>query len=379
MFDSNKNKFNTNSEMINSSMPEIEKSDVVIHTMQDDLDIASSVNVPMKEMGETQLEEKLASQEKIYVRPSSVEKTSGPAKSYSPFLNSAPPANQATIEPKGPSSYSGQSINTREKLVLEPTPVTHRGLRWKKIFVISVIFIAFLSLAAGGYYFWLTRENQAPIPVPAPVLDVPAEKPIIIEPIEEKFSIEKPNYLSVDVENSTSETIKQLITKTASEIKAEGIASPVEFVVTDSNNNPVAFPIFSILANLKIAPVTDALSEKFSLFICPDGNNMRIGLAINLKDKQRALTLIKNKEKTLITDLGFLFPDIVPVKANKTFLDSTYKSILLRYINFDEENNGSLSLDYALTEDQLLLATSKNTTWRLLDKITQPVSEDKNE
>lgn len=378
MFDYNKNESDIDSKMRISSASAIEKSDVVIHTMQDDLDFASGVNISTKETDETQLEEKLTSQERRYIQPSSVEKTSNPTRSYSPFLNSAPSANQAMTEPKNPPSYSSQPKYTQEKPILEPAPAIHQSLRWKKILIISLLFVAFLSLAAGGYYFWLTRENQTPVPIQAPVSNVPVEKPVIVEPVEEKFSLENPNYLSVNVENSSSETIKQLIEKTASEIKAEGTTSPIEFIITDSNNNPVAFPIFSILAGIKIAPVTDTLGEKFSLFICPDGNNMRIGLAIDLKNKQKALILMKNKEKTLITDLGFLFPDTMPVKANKTFLDSTYKNTPLRYINLDEENSGNLSLDYVLTENQLIFATSKNATWSLMDKTTQSDSENKN-
>lgn len=379
MFDSNKNNSGIDSKIIISSTSANEKSDVVIHTMQDDLDAVSGINISAKETGETQFEEKLASQEKEYIRPSSVEKTSEPAKSYSPFLNSAPSASQIAMKPKNPPSYSSQPKNMQEKPILEPASAIHQGLRWKKIMVISIVFVALLSLAAGSYYFWLTRENQTAVSIQEPASNIPVEKPIVIEPVEEKFSIKNPTYLSVDVENSTSETIKQLIIKTASEIKAEGITSPVEFIITDSSNNPVAFPIFSILAGLKMAPVTDALSENFSLFIYSDGDNMRIGLAINLKDKQKVLMSIKSKEKTLLADLNLIFLDTVSVKATRNFSDSIYKDIPLRYINIDEENSGSLSLDYALTENQLILATSKNAAWSILDKIISSNSENKNE
>lgn len=359
MFNLKKNKNNLDPETAGASGFNADYKNVVAHTMQDDLDVLSGIDISPEE--KVQRDRKnLIDREAAYNK--NREQKNGLSKSYSPFLNisSSPPSNQE----KGGKNAS----DTRPDI--NPSQKPKNGLKWNKILVISVIFIVFLSLAAGGYYFWITRKTQVAAPV-TETISPESEKPVAIELVEEKFSLENPNYLSIDVENSTSETIKQLLIKTGSEIKEERIASPVEFIITDANNNPIAFPIFSILYGLELSPVIDSLNEKFSLILYPDENNIRLGLIIDLKDKQGASASIKIKEETLANDLSLLLLDETISKPGGLFNDGTYKDISIRYVNFDDENRGSLSIDYAFTENKLILATSKNTAWTVLDKASQ--------
>ncbi len=373
MLNFKKNKTGSGLEIASASEFNTGRGNILLHTMQDDLDALSGINIPSKKEDLRRDKKNLIDHETAYNQ--NQEQKTGSPKSYSPFLNipPLPPLNKkeggsALFLSRQEKHLTEKTSSAKPNFGLSQQP--RSGLRWNKILVISAIFIAFLSLAAGGYYFWITRKTQIIVPVPESI-NPESEKPVVVEPAGEKFSLENPNYLSIDVENSTSETIKQLLIKTGLEIMEEKIASPVEFVITDANNNPMAFPIFSILFGLKLSPVTDSLNEEFSLILYPDENNIRLGLIIDLKDKQKASASIKIKEKTLSGDLSLLLLNAATSKTGKSFNDGAYKNIPIRYVNLDDENKGSLSIDYAFTENKLILATSKSAIRVILDKIGQ--------
>ncbi|MCX6765415.1 MAG: hypothetical protein NT136_00350 [Candidatus Moranbacteria bacterium] len=342
--------------------------DFPLHTMQDDLNAIEGLTAPPEEARQYSDPERKKDFFAPPKRHNSAEYRPDTSQSSSPFLN-VPPSPKfysPASRPDDLSKKSGPSLPRREsKTPVEQYP--KRGFNWKKILLVSALIISFLALAAGGYYFWLTRNASAPAPTPEAVIPSPAEEPIAVEKIEEKFSAEKPNYLSIDTEIATPETLKQTLAQTASEIKKSETTSPIEFIITDSNNNPIVFHIFAVLSGLKLSPVLSNLGEEFSLFFYPDSENVRIGIAADLKDKGRATAAMKNQEKTLINDLSFLFLDAVPQEKDKLFQSSTYKDFSIRYANLNPEE--SLSIDYAVTADQLVIGTSKNTIRAILDKI----------
>jgi hypothetical protein len=368
MFDLKENKTELDSKTMELSSSENIKS-TVIHTMKDDLDALQGITVPEKKVENVSSisDKKTDFQAGKYIDPSQSSKD--PKKSYSPFLNA------------GPSENKDLSITGKpQKQSAELSP--QKSFKWKKVFIVSIIVVVVLSLSAGGYYFWITRnqpiiETHTTPPENIPENNTaPVTPPVNIEPVQPKFSLEKPNYLSIDTETANAQSLKQLLTQTASEVKDMNVTTPVEFVITDSNNNPIAFPIFSVISELKLSPVIENLDETFSLFVAPDiseagteSSNMRIALAINIKNKPAAISTMKTKENTLISDLSFLFLDIPSQKTGKFFNDNNFNGHVIRYANVDESGQGKLSIDYSFTENQLILATSKNTMWMLLDKL----------
>lgn len=345
---------------------------VPIHTMQDDLDKLEGItsyqkekDVSSEEMNEV---EKISPAPASEVQYSDIYKPSKDAsKPYSPFLNVSPPSQEV----KGPEKT--------EKQVISPSQLPEkRGLKWGKILSITAACVAFLAIAAGGYYFWITRQSQVSPPTP-PVTEtkLPEETaPVIVEPQPQKYSWEKPNYLSFDLEVTTAKEIKEKIIEVASEIKEMGAAKPVEFIITDANNNPVDFSIFSIHAGLKTGTITNYLGNKFSLYIYPDSAGNRTALAIDLDlknkdiDLEKAKAQMKSQEKTLVDNFSFLLLDNIPAKTIvPAFKDSQKQNYPIRYVNLDANGIGDLSLDYAFAENQLVISTSKNTSWAILDLI----------
>lgn len=369
MLDFNKNKKTTPSDSGNIVFEKLESNvnlneePATIHTMKDDLD-AMGYSAENKKEGpkKTDIQPRETSTPKPPLPPDrditektaeekpAIEQSKGvmdEQKSYSPFLNASPPK-KPTYEPKE-----------------EEKKPSRKDVKWGKILFASIVVVAILALAAGGYYFWITRKTPALPPIEEP----PIEEPVIVEEPQGKYNTDSPNYLLVDTEkNFTPSAIQELLLNTGSEIKEENISEPVEFIITDTDNDPVAFSIFSILLDLKLSPVLDSLDEEFSLFIYPDSDNIRLGLAVNVKDKDQIIATLTIKENTLINDLTPLFLNVTPEITSKAFQDSQYKNFDIRFVNLD--TGETISVDYTLSEDQLIVGTSKNTIRAVIDKIS---------
>lgn len=340
---------------------------IFIRTMQDDFDAASKIiaSQPQQEGNafyeKPEFKEEIASggRQPFYPRNEMGSKNS---RSYSPFLNTAgiknsPPPLPPPLPPSPP--YFKNKLVISEQMKHIP--------KWSRVILWSLFFLACAALMAGGYYFWTTRNTTS-----SPILDVQPDiipKPIVIEKESKKFSTDNPNYLSINTEKDTIETTRQLILNTASEIKELKIDVPVEFIVVDKNNNSISLPIFAILNGLRLSPVLDNLEDDFSLFVYSGAGNPRIGLAVNFKDKTKTALAMSAKEKTLVSDVSFLFLGETFQKTKEVFSVNNGKGFPIRYINIDANAEGLLSVDYSLTDRQLIIATSKNAMWAILDKI----------
>jgi hypothetical protein len=332
-----------------------------IHTMQDDID-ALAGKAP-SELIDTRINiatDNSVKQKAIPRQPFSTPKTTDASKAYSPFLNSSTDPETPTQENNSPS----QPVEITQEVYPK------KGLKWNKILMASTFLVAILALAAGGYFFWITRK---PTPTPPSEIQItpPEQPPVVVEPPIQKYSSTNPNYLSIDTRTITSKSIQDKLIEVGSEIRDLAISSPVEFLITDENNNPIDLQIFSIHAGLKLEPVLDLIGNEFSLYIYNDAGNTRVALAIDVKDKPKAITALKTKERTLVNDLSFLVLDNKVPKTNLLFKDGSRNN---RYVNLDTDGLGTLSIDYAFTDKQLVIGTSKNTTWSVLEKINQPAT-----
>jgi hypothetical protein len=270
------------------------------------------------------------------------------------------------------------SASTKPAEVFHPkTNSSQTSNSTHKILMTLIVFLIIGIAGLGGYYFWMTQNSQE-VPVEQPsVVEAPAipeptptqiEEPVVIAPPIEKYSTEKPNYLSLDLANLSAEEIKTNISTVANEIKDKNNALVYEFTVVDSNNNPIAFPIFATAAKLNLAPtLLSSLGEDFSLFIYNDNDNIRTGLSIAISRANILAAELQKQEKTFVADASFLFLDAKPETSTGIFTITDYKNTALHYLNVNPQKN--LSIDYAIVDSQLIIATSKNTGRALLDKL----------
>lgn len=243
-------------------------------------------------------------------------------------------------------------------------PIISKKPHWGRVIAGVLTAIILIVFGAGGYLFWVNRKASLSIQntqvTEPPVVEVELEEAV--------FSADKPNYLSVDVESASPASIGATLNGIAQKMEKSIIDVPVEFVVTDSNNNPLAFSIFARLAGLKFSPeFLNTLEEGFSLYVFSDKGNIRLSLAIDLKNRAEAVSSLLRDESNLTGNLSPLFLGVAVSNEAKFFNDGNYKGFLVRYENLD--SLGTISIDYTFTGSQFVLGTSKDTLRAVLDKI----------
>lgn len=227
--------------------------------------------------------------------------------------------------------------------------------------------VVLLAVAGVGYFF-LGDEEQAPESVPpAAVIEKTSGIPENLTPKQSPFSLDKPNYLSLNTETVSPEDIRRILSQTADRIEEADSRGLIEFLITDQNNNPLAFSRFVFLLKLDLdSDVLALIDEKFSLYAYNDGGQVRFGLALTLKDAQAAAVLIEKTEAVLPYALrGLILEPNIRVEKRLSFRSTGYDQFLVRFANIDSEQN--LSLDYAVEKSRLFIGTSKNTLRAILD------------
>jgi len=244
-----------------------------------------------------------------------------------------------------------------------------KHLNWKKVVVISVIAVIFLAVFGGAYYLYITRKTAEPqLSVENPIIDNDVVSDIH-ESDEFMYSSENPNYLNLDMETANNESISQLLTDTFENILVEQENIAIEFILRDINNNPIAFSRFAYIFPLSLPEaVLGEMDENFSLFLMKNGNNRRIGLAVDVKDSNVVPFVLKENESTLVSALRLLFlkKEIGDV-SNVEFKDGSYGNIRVRYANVNPADGDSI--DYAIWADKFLISTNKDSLRSVIDKI----------
>jgi len=297
----------------------------------------------------------------------------------SPFFNPAAPV--ATAQPQQTSARSAvnpipdQKIEQIQKEKFTQTKIDNPLNKGRLITIAITIFII-LIVGAGVYYFLATRQKGeeqiviSPEPAPEPTPE-PAPEPTPTPTPEPKndFTADKPNYLSIDFENSDTAAVKTAITGYVQKVQDSKITTPVEFLLVDAKNNPITFENFAKKFGLALsAKVVADLGSDFSLYIYSDQSDMRLGLSIASKNDTKLKTDLLNEEKALTEEIKPLFIPIDYKIEAKTFGASSYNGANIRYNNISGAAN--LSVDYAIVNKQLLIGTTKMTLRSIIDKIS---------
>ncbi len=236
-----------------------------------------------------------------------------------------------------------------------------------------IFFGIFAVLAAGlaaAYYFLYVYSAEPMMTDQTEVLPaaaVVADAQMAGGQKSSEFSLNSANYLSLNIETVSDKEIREQLKKTAERIRKAGIASPVEFLVTDQNNTPIAFSRFVLLAGMKIPEeIIDAADEPFSIFVLAEPDRARIGLVVTMKQDVALPALFKKTEGDLAVAMQtfFLEENISPVKK-AVFKQGAYRDIPVRYSNVPGAEN--LSVDYASVNNLWYIGTSKEVVRGMLD------------
>ncbi|NTV41560.1 MAG: hypothetical protein HGA61_04810 [Candidatus Moranbacteria bacterium] len=363
------NQTKNNSFTENSKQPEI-LDEFAMRTMQDDL----------ANMNSTIGDEKKYSQNS----PLQSEMINHSNPSQSPFETSyqenkqkerltAIPQSKST-KPSIANSIKNSNGNTRYKIMF------------------SIIIFVIIVITGLGYLYYRhisatpvqekTASNSPSVDIKT--AELPKKETTVVEPIIEKYSATKPNFFSIDPATISVEDIKSQLLKISDEIKIPAQSIPYEFLVVDKNNNPISLKSFTEITKINLSTsVFNKLSSDFSIYIFNDKGNARLGLKIKTvgNDKASLLSEIIKQENTLVEDLNFIFLN-TPTNNNRssfTVSDYTFNNTIIRYLNVN--NDKTLSIDYTVTDNELIIGTSKETLRKIYTKIqdqSNPTVENSN-
>lgn len=243
------------------------------------------------------------------------------------------------------------------------------GNKRKKMVVILLGVGGVVVLAGLGIAWYFLRKPATPVAVlenkDATVELSTTMKPQEVLPLP--YAQNTPNYLSIDTETVTSQDIFAAIDGAGEKILKANEGGPVEFILTDKNNNPLAFSRVAYLANISLdADLLSALDEPFSIFLYQDNGKVYRGIVLTLGKSEEASTMIAKQEATLPNAFRQLLYRGIDIPQRISFKNGSYAGLTVRYANIDTAQN--YSMDYALRNKQWYIGTSKNTLRALLDK-----------
>lgn len=347
--------FQNNSEPVQNN-----SEDFSIHTMKTDLESLEKNGVPNLEKNIAPIEKEVPT--RPMAAPTQQQKTFSPQSSQQhPFLEKTVSA--APVAPK---------VETKKEAVAAEIAMPEKRMSMpssnRNIILTLIVILTISIIGLSGYYFWLTRTPSAPSPVVLePVIETPIQDPVdIISPLE-KYSAEKPNYLVINMENISAAEIKTALSSAANDLKDSSAQSIYEFMVVDSNNNPVTLPVFATAAELTLSQkIITALGNDFTLFVYNDNESIRLGFSTSIQNKDSLIKEMQLQENTLSRDVAFMFLDSVPEITTGAFKDGSYNNYKTRYFNMNTQ--ATFSVDYAVTDSKLIIGTSKNTLRAVIDK-----------
>jgi hypothetical protein len=321
-----------------SENPSVDESSLVIHTMKDDLESLKNPNYQK-------------------TNPTPTPTNLPIDKKEEPFLSQ--------------SNWNEKKADfQKDKQVLEKSTNEKSGIIGKLLIWGLVIFI-FLAIGSGGYYFWLTRSQKQTKTDNIPAIPVTNTNTSTEEQTQtqntEEFSTVSPNYLSVDIENTDSTGLKNALKNYTDKVVASGSNKPTEFLITDSQNNPVSFQVFSQRLGLTLpANILSAIAPDFSFFIYNDNGNGRFGLNLKISGNtnQFKTNLTKAEQDLTLSLKPFYVPTDFTLN-NAPFKSSTYSGNAIRYLNINSPQ--PLSVDYTIKDSQWIIGTSQMTLHSILD------------
>jgi len=114
--------------------------------------------------------------------------------------------------------------------------------------------------------------------------------------------------------------------------------------------------------------------DNYTLFSYSQETGRRLGLVIKINQENVNLSeALKAWESSIRNDLTPLFlQDEIPSPATEEFQDNFYKGVGIRYINFPTPE---LSIDYAVIGGKLIIATSKESAYAVIDRLKEGENE----
>ena len=229
----------------------------------------------------------------------------------------------------------------KEKKIKEPKK-PKKWLAW----LLIVILIAVIVIAI----FYLIGSEPDPEPTPEPPT-----------PLESLIPVDETKVLSL-----TNTSFIDLLSQEAERDQSAGTFKRVAIL-----KNETEFLSLSELLeklNINIPPYAFIeIEDSYTLVIYSQNGKKKLELITEVKNTDNLNEQLRFWEQTMVNDLQGLFLIESPgTPATNDFQDNVYKDTTIRYINFPEPD---LTIDYAITNNLLIIGTSKELMYKTIDKI----------
>jgi hypothetical protein len=219
-----------------------------------------------------------------------------------------------------------------------------------KKFLALIIFIAVIGIGSFVYYnFYYNPDTPTPAPpvAQAPKTLVPMEKNIVISYSEG--------------ENVFSKTLTELQ-------RMKDLPEAARLNIKNQKGDYLK--IEDVPEKLKIKIPAELLKEikNYNLFVFSlKGESLRLGLAFEMNNVQAAKNLAKNWESAMRVNLKTLFLNsYIGAQNTPNFQNNIYKGVSIYYLNFP---NPSITMDYAFVGDKMIITTSKESMYKIIDAL----------
>ncbi len=240
------------------------------------------------------------------------------------------------------------------------SPIAKRSGRKRKI-LIPFIIAAIILLIAGGVYYWWNY------------LRVPGEEPKpLIEKLEPKVPV---SFVEVDetliIEIDEDETLFGKLKEKAEQEREQNTFQRI-LIKKVSPEKDYFLPFQEIAEILYITiplSILNSLTEEHTLFFYSQEEGNRLGVIVKVEGDEILKTSLEDWEKTMTGDLKPIFlGQKLGESANEEFQDNIYRDVNIRYLNFPDP---SLTIDYTVVENYLIITTSREGMYGVIDRILE--------
>ncbi|HHH12514.1 MAG TPA: hypothetical protein ENJ77_01405 [Candidatus Moranbacteria bacterium] len=281
-------------------------------------------------------------------------------RSNSPFL-ATPAENVAAAT--SPAVVASGSASAGKKTEAEISGRKRHWLIW------PLALAVFAAAAVGGYFFFASllpaspsERNDLPVEVSSETNRNVSEGPEV-ESKKDVLVLQLGKDLNV---RGMSVRLQEL----AKKINLSGKEFTEPIGVIDEKGEPIPFAEFAARFLPLLSPeVADTVPTPFSIYILPEGDDYRVGLALISADPDKTRAALRKEEANLPNALRplMLFKPEGEQPLEYKFEDNSHRSIPIRFYNFKPD--ASQSVDYTVHYDNVFIGTSKKTMRKMMDLV----------
>lgn len=286
--------------------------------------------------------------------------------------------------------------------------------------ILTAVLVLLIAGGAAGYWWFFMRTPQSEVVVQIPEQKpAPVPEPIVPQPVPEPVPVPEPTPQPIEEPATTTPATEPVATSTPA--AAEPITPPpapvvqtpapdavlaLDRTVTITLSQPDKKEALEKIA-VENAQITDGTATIRYVFVLPaptgqhylsgaetaqllglavpeglwplaqrtdlvgykNAGTMRYGLASAITNKTRVKSAALAWEKTMLDNLASLYMEKAYEKpAHPVFATNTYLSFYKRYLNMPQPD---VSLDWAVSNNFFIVATSKDMVYAVLNKAAQ--------